>query len=444
MTRFCRFFFLAASSAAVMACAAAPAHAGGMATEPILDNAIKETAVQPAPPPPAPPPVVAEAPPPAPAPPPLAKPKSFVFEPRLRVGEKYESNIFAADTGRKSDFITMVVPGLHMGLVNSPHKLDFDGEFELDRNLHHHEESQNNYKARLAGLLEAAKSLHFPFEVGFKRQHEERIDDLTHQGSVKPIHFTDFKTGLGVDYKPGPLGFALNGSFRALSYGDGEDAAGAPVIRRDADHNELGGEARVSYDIGAANTASLIGRLGRNDYDRNAYVAGGFTGPSRDSHSWGALAGWKTSFKGFLADLKLGLGTRNYKDGAIDDIRTLIGDANMHYDLTDATRLSLNASRFIHEDDEVLQGIVRTDAGLTLDHKLNDRLSLGAGAERQYWNFEASPRQDKVWKLKALADYMISQHFSLGAEYDYVMRASNAAGFDLNDNIVMVNLKGKL
>jgi hypothetical protein len=439
MTRTIRFLCLATALSCVSATAA---RAGGSPNEPILDKAIQQTAVTPVAPP------VAEAPPapePAPAPVIAAKPKGFVFEPSVTVREMYDSNIFATDVGRKSDFITSVIPALHFGLINSPHKADFEGEFEVSRNRHHDEENQNNYKARFAGFLQALSSLKLPFDIGFKRQHEDRIDDLTQQLPVKPIHFTDFKGMGGFEYKPGAVGFAMNGTYEEMKYGDGEDEFGAPVIRRDADHHDWGGEAALSFDTGAGSTLALIGRYGKRDYERRNFTGTGFNGQDRDSRTWAALAGLKNVFHGLMSDIKLGLGDRHYKDNTIDDVRTMIGDANIHYDLTDAAGLTLTASRFIHEDDEVVNPIVRTQAGLMLDQKLfNRKVDVGVGAERQFWNFQDSSRDDKVWKITALADYYLTKHFSVGAEYNYLTRASDAPGLDLVDNRVMVNVKGKL
>jgi hypothetical protein len=216
------------------------------------------------------------------------------------------------------------------------------------------------------------------------------------------------------------------------------------VVRRDADQNNIDGEAAISYDFSNANTLSLIGRAGRHDYRRHNFQAGGFTGPARDNDRWAVLAGLKSAFKGMMADLKLGVGNVNYEDNGVQDVRTMIGDANLHFDLSDATGITLAASRFVHEDDEVLDPIVRTDAGITLDHDISDRLNVAAGAEREFWNFENSSRDDTVWKLKALAEYALTQHFSLGAEYNYITRASDAAGLDMKDHVAMVNVKGKL
>ena len=369
------------------------------------------------------------------------------FLPSLILQQDYNSNITAADgnTGRReADMITHLVPRLNITLDESRHDINFNAEYETRRYWANNGENHDNYKAGIEGHLTASPSFRVPFGLVFNRPHEERTDDLTAQQWVKPLEQRDLKAALGFEYQPSSYGIALLGRYRTLEYEDGVDATGAPVIRRDADHDETEAEARFTFDFNPRNKLILAGLMGDHDYEIENFQAGGFVGPVRNSNKSSVFADWKLRFKNMATDLKLGFENRNYDDNAIGGVRALIGGAKFVYDYSDKTALTFAATRDVHEDEEVIEPIIRTTAGLSVDHQLRETILLGAGIDYGTWTFQDSARDDDYWTYRMLADWMISERVSFGAEYNRMTRDSEAAGADFSRDIILLSLRGRL
>lgn len=369
---------------------------------------------------------------------------NFMFLPRLALRQVYNNNIFATPVGETSDMMTQAVPEITVALAESRHKLEFRGALDAQAYWTTPDENRYGYSLSLGGHAAATDRFRLPFSFSLQSAYEDREEDLTGQRPVKPLGQESLGMETGAEFDGGSYGLGLTGRYRTFRNEDGKDKAGAPVIRRDADHDETGIEARARFDFNKHNSLSLKAAAGRRDYETRAYQAGGFTGPKRNAGTYGLAAGWRFDYKGVLADLTAGFDSLQHRDAAVESLRAATGGLNVEYAWDDKTTVTVRASRDLYADEEVINPIIRSRAGLSVDYSLRESVLLGTGIDYENREFQGAARKDDSLKYKLTADYFLNERLALGAEYGYLWRDSGAAGLDFSQSVMMLRLNGRL
>jgi len=407
--------------------------------EPVIKETPKET--------------VAEAPPPEPVKEPAetpAKKSGLHFAglhiiPSLALEGRYDSNVYAAPANEQSDFAYAIKPGLRFVLEDSPHEMALDMGYETLRYFDQSSEDQKNYHARFSGLLNGGDFLTFPYDISYAVNHEAREDDLTRELPVDPIQTKTIKGMLGIAYKPGKLGTALSGFYDREWFDDGATAAGAAVIRRDADRSTVKGLARLSYDIGENSTVYLDASHAHREYARAVFQGVSFNGPFRDSDLDEIGGGFKLILQDSLsAGAYAGYLNQNFNHASINDHDMITAHANLDWQVAQGSLLKLNYDRSSYEDDVVMNPIVRSQAGAAFEQTMMDKLLLGIAGSYRNDDFDASTRKDKIAEGRIYADYNFTQRIALGAEYRYSTRDSNTTSFDYDRQTAFLRLSGKI
>lgn len=369
---------------------------------------------------------------------------NLLFLPRLALRQTYNNNIFATPTGETSDMATQAVPEITVALAESRHKLELRGALDTRIYWTTPDENRYGYSLSLGGHAAATDRFRLPFSFSLQGTHEDREEDLTGQRPVKPLGQESLGMEGGAEFEGGSYGLGLTGRYRTFRNEDGRDRAGAPVIRSDADHDETGIEGRARFDFNRHNSLSLKAAAGRRDYQARSYQAGGFTGPKRNAGTYGLGAGWRFNYKGVLADLTAGFDSIDHSDAAVESLRAATGGLNVEYAWDDKTTVTVTASRGLYEDEEVVNPIVRSRAGVFVDYSLRESVLLGTGVDYENREFEGAARKDDMFRYRLMADYFLNDRLALGAEYGYLWRDSGAAGLDFGQSVMMLRLNGRL
>lgn len=369
----------------------------------------------------------------------------LLFLPSLLVKAGLNDNLFASDTLKETDFVTHFTPRLRMEIPDIRHEVALEGEWEYRTHLEHNDENQHNLSARFGGALNAEKGFSVPFDFSWASTHEEREDDLAGQLPASPLERDDFKASGGLRVKGGSVGLALLGHYNKQRFEDGEAmVTRAPVIRRDADRDITELELNTSFDLDPENTLMLWGTYGGRDYERQNYQAGGFTGPRRDSDTFSGMLSWLFKNPTLEGHLSLGVSDYNYESAAIDDVREFVGDIEVEHRIGSLTTVNLQLARSIDEDAEIVDPLIRSRFGFYVDHQPWEDTLLAAGADYNFIEFANSGRDDETWDFRVIADYFLNDFLAFGAEYVYTLRDSEAAGLDFNRNMILLRARGRL
>lgn len=371
--------------------------------------------------------------------------RGFEIYPLLETSQRHESNIFATEGSEESDFVTVVNPSLFLSKRLGRHNFSYLIEGDAKKYWNNSDEDNLNFNTKLSGVIEMRREVRFPFEVGYRIGHEKRSQNFSTNFATEPIQFKTFNSALGVSYDPNRIGLSLVARNTQIRFDDGVNNIGQTVIRSDSDRdiNEL--EARVSYDLAPNHKPFVSLTYTDTDYKRADFQAGGFTGPERDSKSIGALAGWELVYKGLVEGyLGLGYAERDYESDQIEDVKSARVAGNIAWNVSKKATLSLGLRRQISEDNEILSGIVLSQARLSLDYEFLHNLFFEAFADKALADFRESSREDDIFSLGTGIRYTLNPKYSFSGHYDYQTRDSNAPGLDFNNHKFMVRFNARL
>lgn len=371
---------------------------------------------------------------------------AYIISPRLSIQGHHVDNVLYTAANEGDDIVTIAKPGLSIHTKEDyEHALNLDAEFEYLRYSENDDESHNNFNLTIDAHIAKNEAFSIPFFLSYEQSHEDRMDDLTGQRPVERLEIAKFYTSTGFRFKDGPFTAEIRGHFGENRFDDEEDANGNAVVRRDADHDVVSTSADLHWDINDHHRVSLLGLWGDKDYDQNSFQGGGFNGPNRSSDHTHIFAGWKMKYKGFTSKLKAGFGMLDFEEDAVlSDINTAIGSAEISWNISKWLDMALNYRRDIHEDEEVIQGIIRDRGDLSFGVKMGDHVKWQLGGLFEKWSFEESTRDDRYIGFDTSLDYFFNDFVALGASYEMLKRSSDADGLDFDNNTIMLHLSGRM
>lgn len=371
---------------------------------------------------------------------------NYVVSPRISLQTTHTDNALFTETNEDDDVITTIKPGIMITTKEDyEHRLTLDSAFEYNRYSENDDESHNNFHVSLDGQIAKDEAFSLPFELSYAQDHEDRMDDITGQRPVERLEMSKFYSSVGFRFKDGPLTADIAGYFGQNRYDDELDINGNQVVRRDADHDIVGTKAALTWDMSDHVKLGLMGKWGDRDYDQNNFQGGGFNGPNRSSDITDARLVFGLNFKSFKTLIKAGWGMVDFEEDAVlSDINTAVADIGMTWNITNWLDWNLNYSRDIHEDEEVIQAILRDKGNMSFAFKLGEHVRWEIGGEVQKWSFEESTRDDRYAGAHTSLDYFFNDFVALGASYKMLKRDSDLANLDFDNNTIMLHLSGRM
>lgn len=367
------------------------------------------------------------------------------FLPSFGLKSGYESNIYRTDGNEEDDFFIQALPSVQIKLVDSEHEAALSANYEYKTYIDNSDEEEHNYSVAFDGRGHIAQGASVPLHISWTSAHENRTEDLLQDVPDEPLGYELFKAKGGLELKPGPFGFAFLGDYLSKTHDNGTGlTSGNNLIRDDADHQIIAGETEASYDINEIVTAYIGGRYGKRIYERNNYTGGAYTGVSRDSREWNAVAGTRLTFKNLSTQMYVGYTDFAYEDNGVTDIDGIIGGLDLDWNISDVTDIVVGFNRYVHEDDEVVNPIMRSRFDTKLRHALSDKWSVHIGGAYEMLDFEGSNREDDLYSAGIGTDYSITDRISLGLAYEYENRESDVNGLDFDNHIALIRANGKL
>jgi polysaccharide biosynthesis protein VpsM len=384
------------------------------------------------------------------------------LHPFLSVGEFFTDNLFNTPDDRRSEFVTVISPGIWVAVPGSRQPLiDIDtrntapgglevtrfrtegerrfqgyGLYRADIRKHRNFSEEETTNHRVEGLLQANLRGGLSLELLniFRKNYEAYGTGLTQE------ELNTFESNLmrfSANYQMSPrLRLQANYGFFAIDY----DALRNRFRERD-DHTA---SALLFYRMLPKTSAVLMYRFADIDYDLSDL-------PDSREHQYLGGFQWVPNDRS-RARLLLGKGEKRFSDdrGSSDD---LIGEAQFNLTFRPRTIFNLRAVRRTNETTipgmrdmmshrtriEVVQRLrERVSAGIELSYA-RDRYrdgSLPAG--------EFSGRKDDYYGAGVNVGYSFRRWLNLSLGYSYVERQSNFGRFEYYSNNVFVNLTGAI
>ena len=174
-----------------------------------------------------------------------------------------------------------------------------------------------------------------------------------------------------------------------------------------------------------------------------------FGGPNRDNSGFTAdLGATKTFSDLWTIELGVGYRPRNFDDKSLENLtgaKALSFFGNLGWNITRLTTVNATVSRLSTEATEQdASAVVSTFGALNVEHQLLRSLTLNAGTDYNFSNFEGSPREDRDFGLNLGLQYNLVRYVSVRADYGYRERDSTENDSDYDRNTFYVGLQFSL
>ncbi len=366
---------------------------------------------------------------------------SFKIYPNITLQEEYSDNVYATENNTQNDFATVVTPKVIIAKDLLKHRFLVSLDAEIRRYNKQNSENIENYRAQLDTNFELVQGLNIPFKLDYKDGHIRRllqkrqsINDL----SITPLSVRSYELETGINYKPNRMGVSVLANHRRALFENTALRNGSVSIRDNNNVDTTTLTTRVSYETPTQWEPFAELSIAHDNFTNEA--TGALT---RNNNLYRLLTGSFFDYKGLVYGyFGIGAESRKYNNSAISSINSLSLDTKITWEPQAKTKLIFDLSQETIEAEEIRAAIIKTDAGIELQHELQRSLfiKLMGGIEND--NFDAQSREDATIQMGAGINYISSPRLQVGADYFYTTRDSTTRGLDLENNIFMI--RGKL
>jgi hypothetical protein len=258
-------------------------------------------------------------------------------------------------------------------------------------------------------------------------------------GLAKYPVFATFGGTLGVDQNFNRLQISAGATFDRTAFTDSKLSDGTTSSNDDRNFNQVGGVARVSYELtpGVKPFAEVEGdsRVHDLQFDRDGFA--------RDSTGGLAKAGTSFEFSRLLTgELSLGYGARNYVDPRLDRLQGLLTGASLIW-----TATPLTTAKFIFNtslDETTLAGVSGVLAHtytVEVDHDFRRWLTGIGKFTYGTLDYQGDGRRDQTYSLEGDLVYKMTRNVWLKGSLRRDILDSNVAGSSSASTVVMLGVR---
>ena len=190
----------------------------------------------------------------------------FLIYPSLAVGEQYNDNIFADDTGEVDDFITFIRPGVKVNSDWNNHALNFRADANIGKYADNGDEDFEDYAFGTDGRLDITRNQSLFANALYSHLHQNRGDPDDPQGRNQGEYDLYTVTG-GYNHTFNRLSVRLEGTGVGYDYDNITADDGSTIIQDDRDRTDAIGTLRAAYELSPGYSAFLLGSYINRSYD---------------------------------------------------------------------------------------------------------------------------------------------------------------------------------
>lgn len=364
----------------------------------------------------------------------------------------YDDNIFRSDANKVADWRSELTPSLKFQSRLPRHVLDLSLDGKIVNYLNNTDQDYANIRAKVDGALhfDHAHTLSMSILSGF--EHEERgemtwlkpgeyfdldpYDPRFKNIAAEPIGVFHNRASVGITRDVGRLYGTLMATFERWDYADVLALNGGKIDQDFRDTSEFSTALRFGYRFSPG--YEFVGKIralrdlnrGNDLYDRDAYgleVMAGLAFETNPLLRWRVLAGY---------------GMRNFEQANIDDVSSVLVEAQVQWLPTQLITVYGTATRQIVTADAVEpSGRIETKLAGRIDYEIWHNVVLNLGLEFKEAEFIGVARRDQSISGKIGLDYFMNKNWVLSASYEHEVRQSTDDALDMTRNRFMVGAK---
>jgi len=369
---------------------------------------------------------------------------AFTLLPTATVRLEATDNYRASNNNRQSDVYVTVRPAATLRSNWARHKLSVDGFYEQRIHFKLSDENSNSLGTTVRGLYDISRQTQLSADFSARSEVESRSALGSFRGSTEPVRFSSLRASLGVAQSFNDLQLTGRGSIDKINFSDAKITGGEiDQDFRDFERLTVGGNARYSLRNG-------IGVIGGLQYDKTRYDFGrgspGFvsgTTLDRESSGFSAQAGVSLELTRLIfGTIQAGYLSRRYQDPLLRDFNGLSFSADVLWNPTPLTSVSLRGARSIEESaSTTFSGNTRTDFNVRVDHELYRYVLISGDLDYSHFRANGPGPRGNEYGATAAARYLIDRRFTLTGSLRHARRTSNLAGLRFNATSGSIGLR---
>jgi len=356
--------------------------------------------------------------------------------PYLGVQHGYNDNILLTDANKKSSNFTVLKSALSLQRQRNVSRVALN--YGLNKGIVHssREDDYLDQKVEVLFDINISKRLHTKFATSHQRSHDPRGSTFTGVAVVipSPDKWHESNGSLSLGY--GELGhLEFNGLFSKKRYDNNRSRT------RFNDLDTIEGRLLFSYPISSKATMAVESRYRRFNYIISSGVS------NLDSREQDFLAGldWQATAQ-TSGKVRVGYLLKKFSTGNQKSSGNLGWSFDAQWDPLTYSTVNVSTQSARAESDGIGGYIVTRNASATWAYQWSSRLKhvLSVKFTKNKYAGVAVPRTDNQFDFEASIKYKLLRWLQWGGGYTYSKRTSNAVNTSYTQNILEMNLSGKL
>ncbi|WP_161958677.1 outer membrane beta-barrel protein [Ferruginivarius sediminum] len=367
---------------------------------------------------------------------------SFLVDPGISVTETYDDNIFAQKTGEEDDLITIVSPTLDVRSDWERHAVGFRAGADIAFYGENQDEDYQDAFVGLNGRYDLSSTSNIFAGLDFAREHEERDSPDDPFAADEPTTYTDLQGVLGTEHRLGDVRLRVGGTAQNLDFRDVDQVGGGEINNDDRDRNQ--------YEVGSR--ATLLSNPVWQPFVQAAWDVREYDdgrddfGFERDSDGYSAAIGTNVRLgQGARGEVLAGYMQQDYEDSRFGTVDGL--DIGARLNVRATPRVSFNAYLDRSIEETTLIGSpasIDTVGGVTVSHRLSDRLTASVPLYHVRSDFERIDRTDDTTGVGLQLRYLLTSNLYVEGGYNFERRESSDPSEDYDNNIIFARLGAQL
>ena len=373
------------------------------------------------------------------APPPLPDRQvasETVVDIQLDLAAGYTDNLFATRSNEVDDLLFVARPELHVTRTDADSQLRLRGEGELGRYQEHESENYDDWLIGIDGRLRTSPDLSLVGGAHYRWEHESRQSPEAQDGS-EPTRYEMLHAFGGANIGSGSLILRPAAILDRFDFRD-VPADGAVINNDDRDRTQIELGARLSQRMSKGTHLFLQGTWNSRDYRQRVDDFGFDRSSSGGSLNIGVRKVFSPNLNG---ELFVGYLDQDYSDPRLASVRALDFGATLDWTAPAGLGLALQLDRSIEET--TLPGAssyLLTTGSLTLKASPHASVEAGLTLAGSLYDYRGDPRTEFVTSSDLWVRRWLTSRLYAQLDYAFAQRTSNAAGFDFDENRLLLRI----
>jgi hypothetical protein len=376
----------------------------------------------------------------------------WFFFPRAEVDESYNDNISAGSgapgSPKNHAFITTLVPAFDLRSNFPTNAINLSAGAAISWYSQHTSFNTQDAFGAADGRLDLDATHDFHGGVRVERNHEDPGAPNVPGNIGEPVVYSTYKATAGFAQSRLRIGYSADATAQRQEYQAVPLVGGGTSQQSDRDNNSYEFALRPYYEFVPNYQGFLRGAYNVRLYD---HAAAGQ--PGRDSSGYRIDVGARIDLTGIsYGEFFVGYLRQEYRNAFFGSIGGLDAGANIVYNVTQLTSLTLKGSRTVEDTNVGIvgaapsPGYLESSVGVSIDHELLRNLLLNGTVAYINDDFKGIDRNDDGYRAGVGAKYLLNRNLYVGANYTFERRiSSGSAGIGpFSRNIVMLRLSTQL